>query len=101
MAGENRPIYRAGIVGLGYIGGADQISGDAIGGQQVAHLDGSHAEAYSKSLRVELLAGSSRDAGRRERFTRRTGARTYADWRQMLASEPLDIVSVATYGPSH
>lgn len=31
--------YRAGIVGLGFIGGADQVSGDALG-QRVSDLDG-------------------------------------------------------------
>ena len=38
--------YRVGIIGLGFIGGADQASGDAIG-QVVANLDGTHAEALS------------------------------------------------------
>ena len=59
--------YRAGIIGLGFIGGADQASGDAIG-QVVANLDGTHAEALSGHPRVRLVAGSSRAAGRRERF---------------------------------
>jgi predicted dehydrogenase len=92
--------YRAGIIGLGFIGGADQASGDAIG-QVVANLDGTHAEALSGHPRVRLVAGSSRDAGRRERFAARTGARTYADWQEMLEQEALDVVSVATYAPSH
>jgi hypothetical protein len=88
--------YRAGIIGLGFIGGADQASGDAIG-QVVANLDGTHAEALSRHPRVRLVAGSSRDAGRRERFAARTGARTYADWQELLEQEALDVVSVATY----
>ena len=92
--------YRAGIIGLGFIGGADQVSGDAIG-QVVAGLDGTHAEALSRHPRVRLVAGSSRDAGRRERFAARSGARTYADWQEMLEKEALDVVSVATYAPSH
>src|SRR6266542_3463138 len=92
--------YRAGIIGLGFIGGADQVSGDAIG-QVVANLDGTHAAALSGHPRVALVAGSSRDAGRRGRFAARTGARTYADWREMVEREALDVVSVATYAPSH
>lgn len=97
----NRPqIYRAGIIGLGFIGGGDQVSGDRLG-QQVADLDGNHREALSNHPRVQLVAGSSRDDGRRERFEKRSGARTYADWRQMLSAEQLDIVSIATYAPSH
>lgn len=96
----DRPIYRGAIIGLGFIGGADQVSGDALG-QQVQSLDGTHLGAMLKQPRVELVAGSSRDAGRRERFALRTKARTYPDWREMLERERPDIVSVATYAPQH
>ena len=92
--------YRAGIIGLGFIGGADQVSGDALG-QQVSGLDGTHFDALSNHPRVNLIAGSSRDAGRRERFAQRAGATTYADWKEMLNQEAFDIVSVATYAPVH
>ena len=92
--------YRAGIVGLGFIGGADQVSGDALG-QRVGDLDGTHFDALSNHPRVNLVAGSSRDAGRRERFAQRTEAAIYADWKEMLAQEALDVVSVATYAPAH
>lgn len=92
--------YRAGIIGLGFIGGGDQVSGDRLG-QQVTNLDGNHREALSKHPRIQLVAGSSRDSGRRERFAERTNARTYPDWRQMLATEKLDIVSVASFASSH
>ena len=92
--------YRAGIVGLGFIGAGDQVSGDVLG-QQVKDLDGTHLDALAGHPRVELVAGSSRDPGRRERFSQRTGANVYADWREMLAREALDIVSVATYAPTH
>lgn len=96
----NEKTYRGAILGLGFIGGADQISGDALG-QQVADLDGTHLYAMQNHPRVELVAGSSRDAGRRERFAKRTSARTYADWRELLEREQPDIVSVATYAPQH
>lgn len=92
--------YRAGIIGLGFIGGADQVSGDALG-QNVVDLDGTHFASLSNHPRVNLVAGSSRDAGRRERFAERAGATTYADWKEMLDQEALDIVSVATYAPVH
>ncbi|MCE7989278.1 MAG: gfo/Idh/MocA family oxidoreductase [Caldilinea sp. CFX5] len=92
--------YRAAILGLGYIGAADQVSGDALG-QFVKDLDGTHLEAYSKEPRIELVAGSSRDQGRRDRFAARTGAHTYADWQALLAAEKPEIVSVATYAPQH
>lgn len=96
----SRPPYRAAIIGLGMIGGADQVSGDALG-QRVENMDGTHAAAYQKHPRVQLVAGASRDAGRRERFAARTGAKTYASWREMIAAEAIDIVSVATYSPTH
>jgi predicted dehydrogenase len=93
--------FKAGIIGLGFIGGADQVSGDALG-QQVADLDGTHFVALSRHPQVDLVCGSSRDDGRRERFEKRSGgAKTYSDWREMLATENLDIVSVATYAPQH
>ena len=93
--------YNAAIVGLGFIGGADQVSGDALG-QRVEELDGTHFSALSQHPRVELVAGSSRDEGRRQRFAERSGGyRTYADWRQLLDREQVDIVSVATYAPQH
>jgi len=96
----HRPTYRAGIIGLGFIGGGDQVSGDRLG-QRVEDLDGTHREALSKHPRVQLVAGSSRDAGRRERFAQRTNAGTYTDWRAMLAHEKLDIVGVASFASSH
>jgi UDP-N-acetylglucosamine 3-dehydrogenase len=96
----DRHTYRSAIIGLGFIGAADQVSGDALG-QRVESLDGTHLGAMLKQPRVELVAGSSRDAGRRERFALRTKARTYADWREMLERERPEIVSVATYAPQH
>lgn len=100
MTEKNDPIYRAAIIGLGFVGAGDPVSGDALG-QKVEHLDGTHASALSGNPRIQLAAGSSRDEGRRERFEQRTGARTYADWRTMLDQEKPDIVSVATYAPQH
>lgn len=95
-----REYYQAAIVGLGMIGGADPVSADALG-QRVENMDGTHAGAYLKNPRIKLVAGSSRDAGRRQRFEARTGVRTYLDWREMIERESIDIVSVASYSPVH
>src|SRR5262245_47265602 len=92
--------YRAGVIGLGMIGGADQESADKLG-QFVAKMDGTHTGAYQKNPRIKIVAGATRDAGRRQRYEARTGAQTYADWREMLDKEKLDILSVATYSPTH
>lgn len=91
---------RAGVVGLGFIGAGDQVSGDRIG-QKVADLDGYHLQALQNHDTIQVVAGSSRDEGRRARFGARTRANTYADWREMLDNEHLDIVSVATYAAQH
>jgi hypothetical protein len=40
------PTYRAGIIGLGFIGGGDQVSGDRWG-QRVSDLDGNHRQVRS------------------------------------------------------
>jgi predicted dehydrogenase len=97
---RDRP-FTAAVIGLGFVGAGDQPSGEAIG-QQVASLDGTHAQALARHPRVRLVAGASRDEGRRRRFAERLGvARTYADWREMLASERPKIVSIATNTPQH
>lgn len=92
--------YRAAIIGLGFIGGADPDSGRALG-QRLQDLDGTHAEAYLASDRFDLVGGSSRDEGRRSRFESRTGARSFADWRCMVDELRPDVVSVARYAPDH
>jgi predicted dehydrogenase len=93
-------VYRAAIIGLGFIGAGDQVSGDRIG-QQVAAMDGTHAAALSGHPRVRLVAGSSRDPGRRARFAQRSRARVYADWQELLDRERPDLVSVATNPEAH
>ncbi len=93
--------YRAAIVGLGFIGGADQVSGDALG-QRVEDLDGTHVMALRGHERVDLVAGSSRDEGRRQRFNDRFDVPVFADWQELLQkAAPLDIVNIATYTPAH
>ena len=98
--GSKNTIYRAGILGLGFIGGADHVSGDALG-QRVADLDGTHLTALTGNPRIDVIAGSSRDEGRRQRFAERTGRKTYSAWKALIEQEPLDLVSVATYAPQH
>lgn len=96
----NTATYRAAIIGLGFIGAADQTSGDVLG-QRVENLDGTHLGALAGNPRIQLVTGSSRDPGRRSRFEERAGVGSYADWREMIAAEALDLVSVATYTPAH
>jgi hypothetical protein len=70
-------------------------------GQRVEDPIATHLDAIRNHPPVTLMAGSSRDAGRRERFALRTAARTYSDWRAVLEREQTDIVSVATHTPQH
>jgi len=94
-------MYKAAVIGLGFIGAADQVSGDSLG-QKVEDLDGTHAQTLAAHDQVQLVAGSSRDEPRRKRFTERMNLEnTYSDWQKMLDSENLDIVAVATYTPFH
>ena len=100
MSGD-QPILKAAVIGLGFVGAGDQVSGDAIG-QRVADLDGTHVQALTAHPQVQLVSGSSRNEGRRKRFEeRRCAPRTYADWRQMLSVERPDVVSIATNSPYH
>ena len=46
--------YKAGIIGLGFIGAADQVSGDALG-QRVEDLDDTHWKALASNPRVEVF----------------------------------------------
>lgn len=98
---EPRRRFKAAVIGLGFIGAGDPIAGQAIG-QSVAGLDGTHAQVFAEHPQVELVSGADLDAGRRSRFEQRQGlSRTYADYREMLAVEKPDIVSVATHAPLH
>ena len=42
------------------------------------------------------MAGSSRDEGRRQRFSERTSLPAYAEWRELIENENLDIVAIPT-----
>ena len=93
--------YRAGIIGLGFIGAGDQGLRRRVGPAGRGPRRHSRVPRSPATRRSSLWPGSSRDQGRRDRFAQRTGARTYADWRELLEREELDIVSVATYANVH
>jgi predicted dehydrogenase len=94
--------YSAGIIGLGFIGAGDQVSGDALG-QQVKDLDGTHLGAFVRNPHVRITCGSSRNEGRRTRFLSRVHneVHVYENWMEMINSSKLDIISIATYTPTH
>ena len=90
------PQYRAAVIGLGRMGSTfdDEIkTGGSI------FLPYCHAPAYHASPLVELVAGADPHDEQRSIFGERWGLSSehlYADYRDMIAKEQLDIVSVAT-----
>ena len=91
--------YRAGVIGLGVMGSI----ADGLGGRHPALFRPCcHAEAYRFHPGTELVAGSTRDPGRQALFRETHGELpVYGDYREMLAQEGLDIVSIATPAVCH
>jgi predicted dehydrogenase len=95
-------IYRAAIIGLGDIGTSGELLGTANGHLRTIYGRLSHAGALHDHPRVALVAGSSRDHRRRARFQKRWAVENvYADWRELLDREQIDILCVSTNTPSH
>lgn len=87
-------MYRAGIIGLGRI--ASTIDDEAQGNPAVM-LPYSHMACYRAVPEIDVVAGADPYQEQRDDFQRRWGVESlYADYREMLEQERLDIVSVAT-----
>ena len=89
-------MYRAGVIGLGRMGSTfdDEIT---QGGS--LFLPYCHAPSYHAAPRVELVAGADLHTEQAAIFGERWGLASdhiYSDYRDMLAAEHLDIVSVCT-----
>ena len=87
---------RAAVIGLGRIGSTFD---DEITRGGTFFLPYCHAPAYAESPLVELVAGADLNAQQRAWFAERWGLRedqVYADYREMLQRERLDLVSVCT-----
>jgi predicted dehydrogenase len=86
--------YRVGIIGLGRI--ASTID-DEVQGHPTVALPYSHMACYREVDEVEVVAGADPFDAQRDDFRARWGVENlYADYREMLEKEQLDIVSVAT-----
>jgi predicted dehydrogenase len=92
--------YRVGIIGTGRIASTIQDEVERGPGSQL--LPYSHASAYAEFPNLKIVAAADTNAGRLGEFAERwsVGA-TYADYREMLQKESLDIVSVCTPTRSH
>lgn len=102
MTSKRSSPYRAGVIGCGEIGSTieDHVQGSSIR----MGLPYGHAPAYRAVQRVKLVAGADNNAGRRRDFSKRwciPEQNVYADYREMLERENLDIVSIATPTPLH
>jgi predicted dehydrogenase len=90
-----RPL-RAAIIGLGRMGSTYDDETGPYGHWQPPHT---HAACYRAVDGVELVAGADPHDGQREAFARKWASdpvHLYADYREMLAKERPDIVSLAT-----
>jgi predicted dehydrogenase len=94
--------YRAGVIGCGAIGST--IEDDIAETSNRMGLPYGHAPVYRAVSRTTLVAGAEPDAGRRHAFADRwqlPSEQVYADYREMLARERLDVVSIACPTPLH
>jgi predicted dehydrogenase len=97
---SSQPRYRVGVIGAGRI--ASTIQDEIESGPFSFLLPYSHAGAYAAHPVTEIVAVADVDAERREALGERWSvARRYADYREMLAREPLDIVSVCVPTRAH
>lgn len=88
-------IYRAALIGCGRIGSEFD---DDPKRKEVS----SHAGAYSATPRTRLVAVSDISAEKLEKCRKKWGVPSaYPDYREMLAKEKPDIVSICTWSPSH
>jgi predicted dehydrogenase len=86
--------YRVGIIGLGRI---SSTIDDEVLGNSVVMLPYAHTACFREVDAVEVVAAADPFEEQRTAFGERWGIdRLYADYREMLEKENLDIVSVAT-----
>ncbi len=93
--------YRVGLIGCGRMGATID---DEVKTRPDAHLylPYSHAAAIVACERMELVAVSDPIAEKAETIRERYGAaKAYADYRQMIEKERLDVVSIATRPGPH
>ncbi len=86
--------YRVGVIGLGRI---SSTIDDEVQGNPAVMLPYSHTACFREVDSVEVVAGADPFDEQREDFRQRWGVEgLYADYREMVAAENLDIASVAT-----
>lgn len=85
--------YRGAVIGCGRT--ASLFEEDPLRRKPASHMG-----HYRKSRRIRVVAGADIDCERREFFKRRWRVKhVYRDYREMLAAERPDIVSLTAYAP--
>jgi len=93
-------VYRVGIIGCGRK--ASAIDDEQRWLTNYDALPCSHASAYSACPRTQIVAAADPDREKLEAFGNRWSVSAlYADWKQMLAQEQPEVVSVTTHAPLH
>lgn len=89
-------MYRAAVIGCGKIG--SELSVDPFLKGDVF----THAEAYSRCVKTEVVALCDSDPAKLEAAARLWGTpATYSNAHDLVASEKLDIISICTPTPTH
>ena len=97
---ERKRMYRVGIIGCGRM--ADTIDEEKRNRPGRFPQPMVLAGAYGQVGRTEVVAVADIDEAKLASMSRRWGIdRLYTDYREMLAGEDLDIVSVATHADVH
>ena len=100
MTHSSLAVYWTGIIGCGRI--ADTLEDDTIAGPSWALQPYSHAGAYQRCSRTALVAAADPNEERRTNSGRRRAVTAlYADYREMLERERLDIVSICVPTRAH
>jgi predicted dehydrogenase len=105
-AGDSDPTpvsrWRAAVIGCGRI--ADTIEDEVVDAPGWQLLPFSHAGAYQRCPRTVLVAAADPHPQRLRRFGKRRGvppAHLYADYRDLLAQEHPDVVSICVPTRTH
>ncbi|MBF0291642.1 MAG: Gfo/Idh/MocA family oxidoreductase [Nitrospinae bacterium] len=95
MTAKKKGRYNVAIIGLGRI--ASILEDDPLRSKPCTH-----AGAFATHPKTRIIAGCDVNPERTTAFGKRWGVKKlYSDYRQMLAREKPDIVSVATWTESH
>ena len=87
-------VYRAGIVGCGNIASGYDPNG--------AYKITTHAGAYNYVKKTKLVALSDTNKNRLDNAGKKWGvSKLYANYKEMLEKEDLDILSICTWDDSH